>query len=368
LNSPGKTEHPLVTFALFAYNQEDFIREAVVGALAQTYEPLEIILSDDCSADRTFEIMQEIAAQYDGPHRVLLNRSGSNRGLGGHINEVVKLAQGELLVFAAGDDVSYPQRTTVLVEHWLARRRPLAICSSWDYIRDGSNYAGSPDWFLESARRFPDESRYSALASFVSTGRYCIVGCSAAYSANLFKYVGPLPQHLRVEDMVLTFRALLLQTIAFLEIPLVGYRTHGANIWAAAPSRINGPAYYVHFALDLARRAALQVEVREAHLSDLRVIEMEEPAKGVERLELQQTIEESLEACELLARWSSLSSWRRVRALRRVRCLPFAGSLKGWRGFIFCLPVPIFSNLSYTLHWIRHIGSRVIRQAKAANW
>lgn len=43
------SQAPLVTFALFAYNQEKFIREAVEGAFAQTYESLEIILSDDCS-------------------------------------------------------------------------------------------------------------------------------------------------------------------------------------------------------------------------------------------------------------------------------------------------------------------------------
>ena len=45
------SDRPLVTFALFAYNQEKYIREAVEGAFAQTYAPLEIILSDDCSTD-----------------------------------------------------------------------------------------------------------------------------------------------------------------------------------------------------------------------------------------------------------------------------------------------------------------------------
>mgnify|MGYP005853322247 CR=1 FL=1 len=48
-------DRPLVTFALFAYNQEQYIREAVEGAFSQTYEPLEMILSEDCSNDRTFE-------------------------------------------------------------------------------------------------------------------------------------------------------------------------------------------------------------------------------------------------------------------------------------------------------------------------
>lgn len=56
-------DRPLVTFALIAYDQERFIREAVEGAFSQTYSPLEIILSDDCSSDRTFEIIKDVAAE-----------------------------------------------------------------------------------------------------------------------------------------------------------------------------------------------------------------------------------------------------------------------------------------------------------------
>ena len=74
----NSTEKPLITFALFAYNQERFIREAVEGAFSQTYSPLEIILSDDCSPDRTFEIMKEMAAEYTGPHTIVLNRNEKN--------------------------------------------------------------------------------------------------------------------------------------------------------------------------------------------------------------------------------------------------------------------------------------------------
>ena len=53
-------EQLFVTFVLFAYNQEKYIREAVEGALSQTYGAMEIILSDDRSTDRTFEIMEEV--------------------------------------------------------------------------------------------------------------------------------------------------------------------------------------------------------------------------------------------------------------------------------------------------------------------
>jgi glycosyltransferase involved in cell wall biosynthesis len=41
------TDRPLVTFALFSYKQEHYIREAIEAAFAQAYQPLEIILSDN---------------------------------------------------------------------------------------------------------------------------------------------------------------------------------------------------------------------------------------------------------------------------------------------------------------------------------
>src|SRR4051812_14455329 len=76
-------ERPLVTFVLFSYNQERYIREAVAGALAQTYQPLKIVISDDCSTDRTFEIVREMASAYTGPHKIVLRRNPKNLGADG---------------------------------------------------------------------------------------------------------------------------------------------------------------------------------------------------------------------------------------------------------------------------------------------
>src|SRR5437867_2275570 len=98
------SERPLLTFGVAAFNQERFIEEAVRAAFAQTYSPLEIILSDDCSEDRTFDIMREMAAGYKGPHRVILNRNPKRRSIGGHVNRLVEVSKGELIITAAGDD------------------------------------------------------------------------------------------------------------------------------------------------------------------------------------------------------------------------------------------------------------------------
>jgi len=111
MNDKETNELPLVTFALFSYNQEQYIREAIEGAFAQTYEPLEIILSDDCSTDRTFEIMQKMAAEYPGPHLVKVRSSTENRGTLSHVLDVAHASSGKYVVVSAGDDISKPHRT-----------------------------------------------------------------------------------------------------------------------------------------------------------------------------------------------------------------------------------------------------------------
>src|SRR4051794_34557301 len=106
-----RRERPAVTFFVMTYNQSRFVREAVQGALAQTYQPLEILFSDDCSTDGTFEIIQETVKNYSGPHTIVLNRNERNLGVSEHLNKIVALANGELIIAADGDDVSNPHRT-----------------------------------------------------------------------------------------------------------------------------------------------------------------------------------------------------------------------------------------------------------------
>ena len=93
---------------MLAYRQEAHVAAAIAGAFAQTWPPLEILLSDDASPDGTYRVMQAMAAAYAGPHRVVLNRNEQNLGLIGHLNRVMALASGDFVVQNAGDDVSAP--------------------------------------------------------------------------------------------------------------------------------------------------------------------------------------------------------------------------------------------------------------------
>lgn len=217
-------ERPLVSFLLIAYKQERFIREAVQSALAQTYQPLEVVLSDDCSPDRTFEIMKEEAEAYRGPHRVILNQNEKNMGLAENLNRAVQLSHGEFIVIQAGDDVSLPQRTNELFKAWQEPTRVDCVYSDVAKIdADGATLEESvlglrPPCFPESIERV------------VKKGICVIWGCSAAYSRGVFVKYGPLDSKILAEDHVLPFRALLGHGIRYCEQVLLKYRLHGNNM------------------------------------------------------------------------------------------------------------------------------------------
>lgn len=210
------SERPLVTFALFAYNQEKYIREAVVSALAQTYQPLEIILSDDSSRDSTFEIMQEITNGYTGPHQIVLNKNENNLGIGDHINKVMSIAQGELIVVAAGDDVSLPHRVERVVSCWLASdKQSHSIYSSVINIDKDGRELGRHTL----TNRFNNKS-----ALEIAAGNPWVLGASHAWSQRVFSEFGTLMPSVVHEDRVIPFRSILLGKVSLIEEPLVKYR------------------------------------------------------------------------------------------------------------------------------------------------
>jgi glycosyltransferase involved in cell wall biosynthesis len=220
---------PLLSFFVSCYNQESFIAEALRGAFSQTYSPLEIVISDDCSSDRTFEIVQEMAREYKGPHKLKLNRNARNLGIGGNVNRAMELCEGELVLLADGDDVSLPPRTEVTFQMWdQFDRKPTSVCLSYMTISAEGKEMG-----LGGFRGDPKDTRVvmpleGDLLEFMSTRRPAVCGCSHAWSPELFKYFGPLKSDL--EDLVMSFRSLTISQILYIREPLVKYRRHGANV------------------------------------------------------------------------------------------------------------------------------------------
>ena len=105
-NKEDALEQPLVSIIVITYNSSKYVLETLESAKAQTYQNIELIVSDDCSTDNTVEICREwIEKNKKRFLRTELITSEKNTGIPANCNRGVKAAQGEWVKLIAGDDI-----------------------------------------------------------------------------------------------------------------------------------------------------------------------------------------------------------------------------------------------------------------------
>ena len=219
-----------VTFLLNCYNEHKYIRDAVRSALNQDYEPLEILISDNHSTDGTLEIVQEEIARYSGGHAVRLLTNSENIGLENFARSV-EAANGEFIIGAHGDDISYPSRATCLVEAWRATRVSL-LSSNVEIIDEHSQALRLINSGSEAKQITAHEFAKEGFSTYAH-------GASLAWHRDVFEKFARLDQE-RLwsgHDHVLPFRATLLNGHYYIAEPLLQWRVHGRNFGLEAADR-----------------------------------------------------------------------------------------------------------------------------------
>jgi GT2 family glycosyltransferase len=249
---------PLVSFCLLAYRQERFVNEALDGVLGQTYTPLEIVLSDDCSPDATYDIMARRAAAYRGPARIILNRNPTNLGIARHAMRLHELGTGTLFVVSASDDRSLPNRVAAIVD---AYRASAALARGFCSLVRTIDENGRGLWY--DGNNLQANPVYDLM--YYADGRRCHFGASGAWHRDVFDRFGPIAPDVWYEDTIIGFRACLLGGMVYIPQPLLDYRVHGANAFTRAGGSMNAAQRRRHETNCLHRWAA----TKRQQLADL---------------------------------------------------------------------------------------------------
>ena len=109
-----------VSILIPIYKVEKWIEKSAKSAFEQTYEDLEYIFVDDCSPDKSVEILQQVIADY--PHhapKVRIIHHERNRGIAVVRNTLVEACDTEFLFFLDSDDWMEPNTIELLVKKQL---------------------------------------------------------------------------------------------------------------------------------------------------------------------------------------------------------------------------------------------------------
>lgn len=96
-----------ISIVTSVYNAENFIGETIESIINQTYDNWEYILIDDCSKDRSVDIIKKYV-QLDSRIRLITNEK--NKGQCENLNEGIRLAKGDYIARVDHDDVCNPER------------------------------------------------------------------------------------------------------------------------------------------------------------------------------------------------------------------------------------------------------------------
>lgn len=104
INSMNKNSEPIVSICLPVFNAEKTIAETIESVLSQTFEKWELLICDNNSSDKSWEII----GQYND-RRISRFKNDVNIGATGNFLKLLQIAKGEYIKFLCSDDIIYPE-------------------------------------------------------------------------------------------------------------------------------------------------------------------------------------------------------------------------------------------------------------------
>lgn len=202
-----------ISIAMATYNGADYILEQLQSFIDQTLLPDELIITDDCSTDKTEEVVNEFSRI--APFPVIFNRNEKNLGYCGNFNAALMKATGDLVFLSDQDDVWFPEKIQAMVN--LANLNPDSLV----FMND----AELTDKDLNSVGLTKLGQIKSAGFGFDAF----VMGCCCAVRKELLEICMPIPDGYKSHDRWLVDFAEGLDAKYVESTVLQYYRRHGSN-------------------------------------------------------------------------------------------------------------------------------------------
>ena len=108
----------VISIIIPIYNVEKYVAECLNSVISQTYDhsKIECIIVNDCTPDKSMDIVNKIIGKYSGEMTFITHRHKENKGLSSARNTGISIATGEYLYFLDSDDYIYPNSIELLME------------------------------------------------------------------------------------------------------------------------------------------------------------------------------------------------------------------------------------------------------------
>ena len=224
-------KNTLVSVVIVTYNSSITVLETLESVYNQTYNNIELIISDDCSKDSTVGLCADwIKRKQDRFSNVRLLQIDKNTGISANLNRAIQISNGAWIKSLAGDDLLEPTCIEECIK--FVESKDAQICMVRLHLFDGNEKQN------RESEIFLDDNMYRFLKLKDRKKQYCRVlykhilpGPGIFYSKKLWEEIGGFDEkYPNFEEYSFELRVLEREKVYFLDKPLVWWRQREGSL------------------------------------------------------------------------------------------------------------------------------------------
>ncbi len=241
---------PVVSVALAVYNGEKYLRQQVDSILNQTVDDIELVMSDDCSTDGSWELMEK---QAKADSRIRIYKNKKNLGFKDNFGKAIKECHGKYIALSDCDDIWEPNHLETLLEK--IGNKALACGNSTLVDADGIP-TGTTLRQQEALDWIPDDDMKKLLSIILFRNPY--QGATMLMRRSFIEKALPIPSKMRYHDTWFASLACFCGGISYTRQSLMKYRRTNDSITGLRNKRKSKLYRFVHLRFDDDRLDILQ--------------------------------------------------------------------------------------------------------------
>lgn len=221
------------------FNGEKFVEEQIESLLSQTYQHWTLIIRDDCSHDKTVEIIKK----YQQMHPDKINLIEDNLGRLGVIQnakEILNRSNAKYMMFCDQDDVWLPTKIEISLkkiqelEDKYGEQTPLLVFTDLTVVDEQLKLIYSSFWNYQKINSNQQSINYLLVGNIVT-------GCTLLINNSLKNKIHDFPPEIMMYDWWIALVCSAFGHMACVETPTILYRQHksnttGARNWLIIPA------------------------------------------------------------------------------------------------------------------------------------
>ncbi len=206
------------SIAMCTYHGEKYVRQQLESIIGQTLPPDEIVICDDCSKDRTVQVVRDTLKDWDGHWQLVCNEK--NLGFKKNFEKAISLCRGDIIYLSDQDDVWDSRKIEIMDEAFRAHPEAVALWHDAELV-DARLRPLYPS-FWKATLHFDPPKFLRGDYSHVMEGNV-MQGSACAFRREAFEAAKPFPEE-AIHDEWLLLISLLQGPVIPLPCVLMKYR------------------------------------------------------------------------------------------------------------------------------------------------